>query len=517
MKIALYKYAKDFRVGIVSALVILLIGSFLDADEVLEARAKLAECKKLSELCGTYRTVAKAVEPSVVRIEIRAKPNAAIQRGFRLPEGFELPPGIPDEFRQFFETPFTPDKRRQPQNRYREFDVPQRIGMGSGWIYDRQGHIVTNNHVVANAETIVVKLYDNREIFAKLIGTDPQTDIAVIKINGGNLYPLDSTDEPVEQGDVVFAFGCPLEFEFSMSSGIVSGKHRTMGLLGPTGFENFIQTDAAINPGNSGGPLVNVWGKLVGMNTAIASGTGLFVGLGFAIPAPMIHQIVPQLIKEGVVRRGYLGVAIQDDPNLLKSFGYEGKGVVVSEVVPGLTAEKAGLEPGDIITKVDGTAVGNNDELRQLIARKKPNSTVKLSIIRSGKSRELNVELSEMPKAAVAKEIKPKEAERPPEAGQMESLRKLGFEQLSTLTPDLARRIGIKETSGVLIEEVRPYSAAAEQGIVPGIVIIAVMNKSVTSLTALNTAIAGYDLHRGLRFTVSANQQRRYIFLKLPQ
>jgi serine protease Do len=238
-------------------------------------------------LSEAFKDVARVVEKSVVSITVYSK---------RPPTG-----GIPEEL-----LPLLPPGRAPKGNsEFDDYDVPQQYGSGSGWIYDTKGHIITNNHVIDGADRIVVRFYDGSERDAKVVGVDTKTDIAVVKVKGDDLHPAKRADKPVDQGEIVFAFGSPFRFDFSMSQGIVSAKGRQLGILrGAQGYENFIQTDAAINPGNSGGPLTNIYGEVVGMNTAIASRTGAYNGLGFAIPVRMVEQVGDQLIENGKVSRG---------------------------------------------------------------------------------------------------------------------------------------------------------------------------------------------------------------------
>ncbi|NOT30163.1 MAG: trypsin-like serine protease, partial [Planctomycetes bacterium] len=349
-------------VVVVLAVVLLLVFCSGIPGGALAARQQAlpAAVRSLDQLSLEFREVARRGEASVVRIEIRGTPRPASEDSL---------PGSPEEFfRRFFEAPFggRADEPELPDSDdAQRYDVPRRVGAGSGWIYDRRGHVVTNHHVVRDAESVVVKLHDGRECPARVVATDAATDIALLVIEAGDLTPAVLSEGSLEQGDIVFAFGSPFEFEFSMSQGIVSGKGRRTGILGPSGYEDFIQTDAAINPGNSGGPLTNARAEVVGMNSSIVTGSGLFGGIGFAIPIAMIRPVVEQMIEFQAVRRGQLGIFIQDDPDVLKSFGYEGPGAVVSDVVPDGPADKAGIRAGDVVTRLDGQGVAGAAALRQ--------------------------------------------------------------------------------------------------------------------------------------------------------
>jgi serine protease Do len=468
----------------------------------------------VAELGRAFRAAAQTVEPSVVHIEISSKGDAEPD------QGMQPPAWMPDEFfRRFFPMPDNPSQGEGETESYGEFDAPRKLGAGSGWVYDDKGHIITNNHVVRNASIINVKLYDQREVKAKVVGTDPQTDIAVLQVDASDLRPARLSKDPVEQGDFVLAFGSPLEFTFSMSQGIVSGKERQVGILGSSGYESFIQTDAAINPGNSGGPLTNINGEVVGMNTAIATRTGLFSGVGFAIPAAMIQDIVTQLIDNGHVTRGYLGVSIQDNPDLLKSFGYDGKGVLVSDVVEGHAGARAGLQAGDIITEVDDRPVPTSQELRRLIASRRPGHDVALKIFRDGRYKTIQANLSEMPKDLAGNEapqLPSNDNEDAPESGS-EALRQLGLSDLATVTPDLASRLDLSVQRGVLIEGVRPGSISDAQGLARGMVVVGVRDERVSSVRELADAVARADLKRGVRLTVRIEDSNRYVYLKLDE
>ncbi len=299
---------------------------------------------------------------------------------------------IPEQFRRFFEDPFfkkffgpfsnIPNK---PQKR-------KEYALGSGVILTKDGYIVTNYHVVSGATKIIVKLHDGRKFKAKLIGTDPKTDLAVIKIDAKNLHPITiANSDKVKVGDIVLAVGNPFGLGETVTQGIVSAKNRTS--IGLNAYENFIQTDAAINPGNSGGALVDLKGRLIGINSAIISRSGGNNGIGFAIPSNMMKFVVTSLVTKGKVVRGYLGVVISNiDPSKAKLYGIS-KGVLIIKVEPNSAASKAGLKPGDIIVAVDGEEVNNAGELRNKIAFKGAGAEVKLRVYRNGKYITLNAKL----------------------------------------------------------------------------------------------------------------------------
>ena len=316
----------------------------------------------------SYAKIVQKVEPSVVNISTQKLVKTK----------------IPEQFRRFFEDPFF--KRffgpfSQIPNEPKEH---KEYALGSGVIITKNGYIVTNNHVVSGATKIIVKLHDGRKYTAKLIGADPQTDIAIIKIDAKNLQPITIADSSkIKVGDIVLAVGNPFGLGETVTQGIISGLNRTS--IGLNAYENFIQTDAAINPGNSGGALVDLKGRLIGINSAILSKSGGNNGIGFAIPSNMMKFVVTSLIKYGKVQRGYLGVMISNiDSSKAKLYGID-HGVLINKVEPHTAAEKAGLKPGDIIVAVNGEEVKNAGELRNKIAFKGPNAIVHLKIYRNGK------------------------------------------------------------------------------------------------------------------------------------
>lgn len=309
---------------------------------------------------------------------------------------------LPDPFRDFFRDDFfdqffgRPDQG--PRFRPESPQNPQvRIGTGSGVIINEEGYIVTNNHVIANADDIEVTLHDNRTYKATVVGTDPSTDLALIQIKEKSLpsLPLVNSDD-VKVGEWVLAVGNPFNLNSTVTAGIVSAKSRNINILRDQyAIESFIQTDAAINPGNSGGALVNLQGGLVGINTAIASPTGAYAGYGFAVPSNIVNKVVEDLLKYGVVQRGYLGVTIRGvDGNLAKDKDLEvTKGVYVDSVAENSAALSAGIASGDVILQVDGTEVNTAPELQEMIARHHPGDKVKLKLNRDGKEMEVKVEL----------------------------------------------------------------------------------------------------------------------------
>ncbi|MDA0196450.1 MAG: Do family serine endopeptidase [Bacteroidetes bacterium] len=340
-----------------------------------------------------FTVTAENVMPSVVHIKSTQKLSS------RGPQNYQYRK-LPDPFRDFFgddfyDQFFGPDKRQGPQN-FRD-EAPARVGSGSGVIINENGYIVTNNHVIDNADEIEVTLHDNKSYKATVIGTDPTTDLALIQIKEKNLQtiPLVNSDN-VKIGEWVLAVGNPFNLNSTVTAGIVSAKARNINILREQyAIESFIQTDAAINPGNSGGALVNLQGGLIGINTAIASPTGSYSGYGFAVPSNMVNKVVEDLLKYGVVQRGYLGVTIRNvDGNLANELDLDvTEGVYVDSVLVNSAAGAAGVEPGDVILEVDGNLVKTSPELQELIARRRPGDQVDLKIDRKGKTRKMNVTL----------------------------------------------------------------------------------------------------------------------------
>ncbi|MEX0774575.1 MAG: trypsin-like peptidase domain-containing protein [Phycisphaeraceae bacterium] len=504
-----------------------------DTAQHIQIGDKLDSNPTLDQLSRAFKDVARFVEPSVVHIQVYAK--APSRRGstgggnpleeelLRRFFGDRLPPGhpqaIPDDQPQ---TP-APPQGNPPDNS--KYDVPQQYGNGSGWVYDKDGHIITNYHVVfrddvkALADRVVVRFHDGSEREATVQGVDPKTDVAVLKVKGDGLIPATRAPEPVEQGEIVFAFGSPFRFEFSMSQGIVSAKGRHLGILRESqGYENFIQTDAAINPGNSGGPLTDVRGKVVGMNSAIATRTGAYNGLGFAIPVDMVARVADQLIKQGKVNRGYLGIYIEDlDARMAKTFNYTGPGVLVTNPIAGGPAEKAGIQRGDIITKVNGKDVATADQLRNLVANLPPETSVPLEVFRAGKTISVEVSIGLLPDQLSSAAADEQNEAPPPEAQSKEVLRKLGLESVIPMTRALASRYRLEFTPGVLVMDVRRGSVADSVELRRGSIITDVMGTKVTTVDELTAELNKVEPGTGVRISVRDGNVDRFVLLELPK
>ena len=371
-------------------------------------------------------------------------------------------------FRHFFGNPFG------RQNPFEEFFGPgfgeddssggfQQKSLGSGFIVDREGYIITNNHVVENADEIKVKLSNGKEFEAKVVGRDPKTDLALIRIKGApDLQPLQLGDSDASKvGSWVVAIGSPFGLEQTITAGIVSAKGRTIG-AGP--YDNFIQTDASINPGNSGGPLINTKGEVVGINTAIiASGQGI----GFAIPVNMAKEVMPQLKDKGKVTRGWIGVGIQEmTPELAKSFGLkEKKGAIVSQVFKDGPADKAGIQQGDVIMEFDGKEISESKDLPRIVAAIPVGKSVAVKLSRNGNITTKDLKVGEM-------------EEKITETAKAPSGKKLGI-AVQNITPQIAEALSLKDTRGAVVAQVEPGSVAANAGIQQGDVIREVNRKPV--------------------------------------
>ncbi|MFH5831508.1 Do family serine endopeptidase [Halalkalibaculum sp. DA3122] len=360
-------------------------------------------------------------------------------------------------------------------------------GLGSGVVVSEDGYILTNNHVVEGAEDIRVGTLDGHELEAEIVGTDPMTDIAVLKINAENLPEIEfGNSDNLRVGEFVMAIGSPFgdNLAHSVSFGIVSGKGRTIGLAQRTGgYENFIQTDAAINPGNSGGALINLDGQLVGVNTAIASRSGGNQGVGFAIPANLAQNIMDQLIETGEVQRGYLGITGDGvDRTMARALGLEKpQGVIVGGVVDGGPASEAGLQEGDVITTLDGEAVDGWFSFRTEIASKRPGTEVEFGVIRDGEELDITVTLGQLPDDLRAS-AGPSQQGAPDRNLQ----ERVGF-SVQTLTPQIAEELQIDPNqNGVVVTNIRRNSDAYRQGLREGDVITSIAKEPVQNVSDFN-------------------------------
>jgi len=410
----------------------------------------------------SFSDLAESASPAVVNI----RTVKTIKGGGRVFRHFKKGPfGDDDPMKDFFDRFFDEDQKR---------DFKQR-SLGSGFIIDKDGYIVTNNHVIDNADKIVVILKDEKEFEAQIVGRDKNTDLALIKIELNHNLPVlrFGDSDALKVGQWVVAIGNPFGLEQTVTAGIVSAKGRVIG-SGP--YDDFIQTDASINPGNSGGPLLNMKGEVIGINTAIVAGGQ---GIGFAIPVNLAKNIIAQIKSTGEVTRGWLGVGIQDiSEEVAEYYGIkEKKGVLVTEVFPGDPADLAGIKPKDIIISVNGKTVDSARLLTGMIADTHVGDTIQIKINRNGKTRTIDVKIAKREETKIAGRSTQEKEQGP-----------LGI-QVSEITPETARRFNLKDAKGVIVTGVDPESKAAEAGLQIHDIIREINHKNITSVSDLNKTI----------------------------
>jgi len=447
----------------------------------------------LRQMGKAFASIAEETSPAVVSL----KSERTITREYPSMQDWPFGEPFSDPFEFFFRRR-SPRQRQQPRQ-YRE----PRTASGSGFIISADGFVLTNNHMVEEAEKVEVELTDGRKFTAKIIGTDPDTDVAVIKIDAKNLPYLELADsDTLEVGEWVLAIGNPLGLSHTVTAGIVSAKGRSGFNLAP--LENFIQTDAAINFGNSGGPLINLDGKVVGINTAIAGSTGN-IGIGFAIPINMARHVYEQLIESGTVERGFLGVLPQDlEPEMAKAFGLKnGKGVLIPEVTKDSAADKAGVKHNDIVLELNGEPVESADAFRNRIAMLKPGAKVKLVVWRDGRRKTITVPLGKRPSTDELTGDLPKE-----------TVEELGF-TVQDLTDELIERFGYEGQSGVVVSSVDSGSQAERKGIAPGALIREVNQQKVRNTKEFNDAIKKAKKEGGAVLLVKRGRYTFFAYLEL--
>lgn len=446
----------------------------------------------LQKTSQAFSSVAEKVRPAVVniRVEKSAQKQDSFGRG-QVPNEFYNHPF----FKQFF----------GPQMRQRNAPQPRtQMGQGSGFIIEKDGYILTNNHVVEGADTITVHFNDGKKLDAKLVGADPLSDVALIKVESDKdlpTVPMGNSDA-MNVGEWVIAIGNPFGLTQTVTVGIVSAKGRSQ--VGLNEYENFIQTDAAINPGNSGGPLLNIQGEVIGINSALYSRSGGYMGIGFAIPINMAQAIQKQLQETGKVTRGWLGVVIQDvDENLAQSFGLKNdKGVLLTNVQTGSPAEKSGLKDGDIVLSIDGVKVDDSSALRNKVALVEPGTQMKMVIVRDGKEKDVSVKAGERPSDPQALMLGTNDG--------VQNEFGLGFQEL---TPELASQLGYDVEKGIIIKDVLPESVAGKAGLKPGMLIEQVNKMSVFTLADIQKALERSPDAKRVLLRVNFGQGSRYIAL----
>jgi serine protease Do len=455
------------------------VASRTNAPVSVVARADTSpSTQRASQLSNSFADIIEKASPAVVEISTTRLIKASEQQG-------NNPFAADPFFRQFFGGP---GGGRQHDRRER--------GLGSGVIVSPSGYILTNNHVVDKATELKVALSDGRDFTAKVIGTDPQTDVAVVKIDATSLPTLSfANSDNARVGDLCFAIGNPFGQDHTVTMGIVSAKGRNNLRENTVQLQNFIQTDASINPGNSGGALINAHGELIGMNTMILTGGGAAfggeagnVGIGFAVPSNMARQVLDQLVKNGKVSRGYMGVSLQAlTPDLAQQFGLKNDhGAIVGDVTPGKPGEKAGLKSGDVIVKIDGEEVKDSNDLTMKVTSHAPGSTVALDVIRDGKPMKISVTLGQRPTGldwAKSGQSNGDNNGADNDNGTADNSSARGI-NVENLTPEVAQQLGLSENiKGVVVTNVDADSSAADVGgIGRGTVIVAVDRHPVTNV-----------------------------------
>lgn len=446
-----------------------------------------ADQRSLQDFSETFATIAERVTPSVVLIKSKRVATQAQAQRFWSP------------FEEFFGGP--------PRNaRPRPF-----VGQGSGVIVSEDGYILTNNHVVEDAEKLTVQLIDEREVDAEIVGLDPRTDLAVIKIDIDDLTVLAFGDsDKLRVGEWVMAVGNPLGRNHTVTAGIVSAKGRRQVLpRNEATYENFIQTDAAINPGNSGGALVDLEGNLMGINTAIATRTGGYQGIGFAVPSNMARDIMTRLVEDGRISRGYLGVGIVDlDEDLAASYGMESKsGVLISEIREDGPAIDSDLQREDVVVALNGTDVENTDDLRKRIASIAPGTEVELGVMRDGEPMTIAIELGELPDGDPNRTAAREETPKSPASN-------IGIDVI-----DVTRQWNriYEANSGVVIAQVRPGSVAEDKGLQRGDLIREVNGDPVSNVQEFAAIVREFDTGQAIRFRVQRNNAQFLVGLRIPE
>jgi len=499
----------------IGAVVLLLNcnSSFADSDRPKRGEITFGAAEKpyeskvrdLDQFRSVFADVADKVIPSVVSIT-STKIDTVVAR---------------NPMNQFFGWPFedffnVPEHRNMPKP---EKKIIPRSGFGSGVIVSKQGHILTNYHVIGEADEIAVELADERKFAAEIIGFDSLSDVAVIKITEEVedlpvAYLGDS--DSLRPGDWVLAVGNPFNLSSTVTSGIVSALGRSTG--GAMAYQDFIQTDAAINPGNSGGALVNIDGAVIGINTMIYTRSGGYMGIGFAIPINMAQQIMEDLIFEGKVSRGWLGVQIQDvNQAMVEALKLpDSKGVLIAKVFDGQPAEKAGIKQGDVIVEIDNQPVNNTNELRNTIAGVRPGNTISVELYRGGKLKTIEVKIVERDEDAInSLDEGDSDQSQEPEKKADDVIEKLGM-KLGNITRDLREQLNLdRSTTGVVVMELQQASQAAREGLRQMDIIKSVNQKNIKDLGDFKAAISGLSQGDSILLLVERQGSSLFIAFKV--
>lgn len=455
----------------------------------------------LKELGKAFATIAEKASPAVVAMKMEKRVTVEYPSF-----GDQQFDPFSDDFFDFFFRRRAPQQQPRQQRRSQKREIIK-AGLGSGFIVSADGYILTNNHLVEDADEVQITLTNGKEFKAKIVGTDPDSDIAVVKIDSKNLPYLEMADsDKIEVGEWVLAIGNPFGLSHTVTAGIISAKGRKG--FGIAEFEDFIQTDAAINQGNSGGPLVNLDCKVVGINTALI-GPGVNLGIGLAIPVNIAKSSYEQIIAKGSVTRGYLGVSITDlTPELAEKFAISDKdlkGALVPEIMLDSPAEKAGIQPGDVIVEMDGQAVEKASELQKKIAAKEPGTKVEVVVVRDGKRKTLEATLEKRRGKGE------REAARPGAA-----VEKLGI-TVQNLTEETAKRYGYEDQKGVIVTNVEQDSPAATAGIEPGSLIKEVNRQPVENVKQFNEEAQKALKEGSISLLLRSENSTSLIVLELPK
>ena len=444
-----------------------------------------------------FADLAEKLSPTVVNVyttqtvDVSSSPHQ-----FFFPDQME----IPEPFRRFFGMPEMPPGQEAPKREMK------RTSLGSGVIFTADGYIITNNHVIEDADEISVTLSTFEEYQATVVGRDPKSDLALIKIEPKTELPYVTfgDSEKLRVGEWVLAIGNPFGLQKTVTAGIVSAKGRA---INNESYGNFIQTDASINPGNSGGPLFNLNGEMVGVNTAIFSRSGGNIGIGFAIPVNMAKNVLAQLKEHGKVTRGWLGVMIQQvTPDLAENFKLERPiGALVGQVVPGSPADKAGLKAGDVIIAYNGKEVSQMSMLPAMVANTAVGENAKLVLVRDGKKQNINVEIGKL-----------EDEETVAASAETGTNKKLGI-TVQELTPKLAESLGIEETQGLIVSDVNSGSAAEEAGILRGDIILEINREKVGSIAEYKKALQAAQEKKSILLLIKRDKNTRFVVIDLKE